>query len=119
MKKRYRVKSNVDFQKIIESGKKVVGKSFVLYYDQSRLVTNDRVGISVGRKLGNAVERNRVRRQVREMVHEIFDFHRGIDTVILVRGRYIEQDFQENKKELLKLYERGYNNLVNEPKEGV
>ncbi len=119
MKKRYRVKSNVDFQKIIEAGHKVVGKSFVLYYDSARMVSNGRVGISVGKKLGNAVERNKVKRQIREMVDEIVDFDRGIDFVILVRSRYHQQDYQENKKELLKLYEKGYNNLVNEPKEGV
>ena len=53
------------------------------------------------------------------MVAEATDFRSGFDTVIIVRNRYNERSYQENKKELLKIYETVYNNDVDQPNEGV
>ena len=102
MKKRFRVKRNEEFQQIIQEGRKIVTKSFIAYRNRAKMLTNDRTGISVSKKLGNAVERNRIKRQVRMMVTELTDFHSGFDCVIIVRNRYNEHTYQENKKELLK-----------------
>ncbi len=109
MKKRYRVKKNEEFQDIIQKGKSLAGRGFVVYYQDSAMTTNDRVGISVGKKIGNAVERNKVKRQVRAMVRDITDLNRGKDTIIIVRKGYQGRSFEDNKKELLKLYESVYN----------
>lgn len=114
MKKRFRVKSNEEFQAIITKGKRLAGKGFVIYYAKSAMVTNDRVGISVGKKIGCAVERNKIKRQVRMMVDELVDFHKGIDTVVIVRSSYLDRDFETNKKELSKMYESVYNKVVDE-----
>ena len=111
MKKRYRVKRNEEFQDIIGNGKSVASRGFVVYYKPATCLTNDRVGISVGKKLGNAVERNKVKRQVREMVKDVTDFSKGLDTIIIVRKGYSERSFEENKIDLLKLYEKVYNNI--------
>ncbi|MBQ9036581.1 MAG: ribonuclease P protein component [Erysipelotrichaceae bacterium] len=116
MKKRYRIKKNEEFQQIIHKGKKVVAKAFIVYYDKSVMLMNDRVGISVSKKLGNAVERNKIKRQVRMMVNEITNFNHGLDIVIIVRNRFNDRSYQENKKELLKVYETVYNNDVDQPK---
>lgn len=112
MKKRYRIKKNEEFQQIIHNGKKVVARGFIVYYARATMLMNDRVGISVSKKLGNAVERNKIKRQVRMMVNDLTDFSRGLDIVIIVRNRYNDRTFEENKKELLKVYETVYNNDV-------
>ena len=111
MKKRFRVKRNEEFQDIIQKGKSLASRAYVVYYYDSMSVTNDRVGISVGKKLGNAVERNKIKRQVRSMVMDITDFSRGKDTIIIVRKGYCGRSYEDNKKELLKLYEKVYNSL--------
>ncbi len=100
MKKRFRVKSNQDFQKIIGKRQQVSNKSFVIYYDSSSMVTNARVGISVGKKLGNAVERNKIKRQVRMMVDEVVDFSIPVDMIIIVKRSYLNSSYQDNEKEL-------------------
>ena len=73
MKKENRIKKSQEFQKIIHTGNKQVNKSFVFYY-VSKTAEHGRIGISVSKKLGHAVDRNLYKRQVRMMCQEIFSF---------------------------------------------
>ncbi len=67
----------------------------VLYARRNRTGTN-RVGITVGKKLGGAVVRNRVRRRLRE-VYRLQEqrFAPGWDVVVVARSRCIEANFQK------------------------
>ena len=109
MKKEFRVKKNEEFEKIITAGSRLTSRRFVLYYHPAAF-DHDRVGISAGKKLGKAVERVKIRRQVRMMVQEIFDFHSGLDYIIIIRPGYLNSDFAANKNDLSVLYETVYNN---------
>ena len=79
MKKKYRVKKADEFQTIIEHRKFVSCPSLVLYV-KARKEDQSRIGISVGKKLGNAVVRNKTKRQVRMMFQEIYDFNENFDS---------------------------------------
>ena len=65
----------------------------VLYARPNRSATN-RVGITVSKKLGGAVVRNRVRRRLREVyrLHET-QFSPGWDIVVVARSRCIDAPF--------------------------
>lgn len=65
MEKAYRIKKNNDFQLIYKKGKSVANRQFVVYTAQNEL-EHFRLGISVSKKLGNAVLRNRIKRAIRE-----------------------------------------------------
>ena len=67
----------------------------VLYARKNRTGTN-RVGITVSKKLGHAVVRNRVRRRLRE-VYRLNEsrFQPGWDIVVVARSRCISASFQE------------------------
>ena len=84
MKKKYRVKKADEFQTIIEHRKFVSCPSLVLYV-KARKEDQSRIGISVGKKLGNAVVRNKTKRQVRMMFQEIYDFNENFDGILIVR----------------------------------
>lgn len=99
MKKAKRVCKNYEFTSIIQHRTFVKSSSFVCYFE-ARKCEHARVGISVGKKLGNAVVRNKIKRQVRSMVDDCFDFNEAFDTIIIVRPRYHQQSFEENFNEL-------------------
>jgi ribonuclease P protein component len=67
----------------------------VLYARKNRTSTN-RVGITVSKKLGHAVVRNRVRRRLREVyrLHED-QFQPGWDIVVVARSRCIKAPFRD------------------------
>lgn len=108
MKKQFRVKRNEDFQKIITAGKHKANSVFVMYYAPAKF-NYDRIGISVGKKIGNAVVRNKVKRQVRMMLQEISSFESGYDRIFIVRTKYHNYDYAKNKNDLSLLYNSVYN----------
>ena len=105
MKKKYSLKRNEDIARIVHDHKFTKNDSYVMYYSFNQQ-EHTRVCISVSKKLGNAVVRNKIKRQVREMVTSIFDFNLSYDFVIIIRRDYPEIDFEHNKNKLEKLYLR-------------
>lgn len=78
----------------------------VLYARKNRTSTN-RVGITVSKKLGKAVIRNRVRRRIREAYRLNEErFLPGWDIVIVARSRAVEVSFQKLTQSLLSLSEQ-------------
>ena len=68
---------------------------FVLYARRNRTDTN-RVGVTVGKKLGKAHIRNRIRRRIREVYRLNEDkFQPGWDIVVVVRSKAIDADFAQ------------------------
>ena len=113
MKVKYRVKTHEDFQEVIKEKKTVSNRIYVLYYKKNNL-NHSRVGISASKKLGNAVTRNKIRRQIRMMAQQVINFENSIDYCIIVRKSYLEQTFEDNKKELSILIEKANRRIKNE-----
>lgn len=64
--KRYvSIKNNKDFQYLFRRGETIVTFAFVCYVRESKRRVN-RIGIVTGKKIGNAVKRNRCKRIIRE-----------------------------------------------------
>ena len=99
MKVKYRVKSHEDFQKVIHANKKVSNQSYLIFCKKNEY-GYARIGISTSKKLGNAVVRGKIRRQVRAMCQEVIDYNKSIDYCIVVRNGYLQRDFENNKSEL-------------------
>ncbi len=102
MKKKYRIKRNEDFQSILSLRKFRGSKSFVVY-TKDKTEDYARVGVSVPKKIGNAVTRNKIKRQVREIIRPLEIKNSEQDMIIMVKRTYLNSSFQENRKDLEKL----------------
>ena len=106
MKKREVVKDNHKFNKIIEIGKKVKNKYLVLYYNK---VEEDDIkfGIAVGKKVGNAVIRNKYKRKIRSIVDKNkLLFKKGYNYIIIVKKESLDIDHQTLNDNLVELIEK-------------
>ena len=99
MKKERRIKKSDEFQSMIKNKKHIASNLFVIYYKEKEEEKN-RIGISVSKKMGNAVVRNKLKRQVRMMVQEIGCLDLNLDILILVRKSYLVNTYDINKKGL-------------------
>ena len=103
--KNYAIKEHHLYNKAFRGGSRFVCKTVAVYvlrdYAAKRLMRANpekkylnRVGLSVGKKLGGAVVRNRVRRRLRE-VYRLNEaaFTPGWDIVVVARSRALEAKF--------------------------
>ena len=103
MKKINRLLKNKDFKNVLDNKKSVANKEFVIYKKTNSL-NYIRVGISVSSKLGNSVVRHKVKRQINEMLKELVNIKENNDIVIIVRNKFLENDFLNNKESLKKCF---------------
>ncbi len=106
MKKLYIVKNQRDFNRIIKTAPNKKNKSFIIYYEKNNL-PYDRFGISVGKKLGNAVYRNKYKRKIRAIIDRIKKvYENNKDYIIILRRSAQEKNYQELNQELLSLIDK-------------
>lgn len=113
MKKRFRVKKEKDFSAIFKEGKSFANRKFVIY----RLENDEqhfRVGLSVSKKLGNAVTRNQIKRRIRHILIEYKNqLVENVDFVVIARKGIEILEYAEMEKNLLhvlklsKIYQEG------------
>lgn len=75
-------------------GKNAPGRYVAVYCMKNRLGIN-RLGLTVGGKVGGAVVRNRIRRRISESFRLMSpQLKQGFDIVIVARARAVEADYR-------------------------
>lgn len=93
MNKEHIIKSNIDFQRIINDNKPYRYKDYILYIEKNN-EKNYRFGFSVGKKIGHAVTRNKIKRQLRNIVSKK-NYQNGFNCIIIVGSNVLNKSFQE------------------------
>ena len=103
MKKSYRVKKEKDFKALFDAGHSVANRKFVVY-SLNRDLPHFRVGLSVSKRLGNAVTRNRVKRRLR---HALMSSQLEHQDFVVIARKGVEdlsyQDIYSNLVHVLKI----------------
>ncbi|HEX7056506.1 MAG TPA: ribonuclease P protein component [Bacilli bacterium] len=102
MEKEYRLIKKADYNRVYKYGKSTTNHQFVLFVLRNNQIENFRLGISVSRKVGNAVVRNRVRRLVKEIVRSLKPCIAGhLDMILLARKPAAQMDFHQMEKSIV------------------
>ncbi|MFT8310562.1 MAG: ribonuclease P protein component [Sporolactobacillus sp.] len=73
MKTLKRLKKNQDFQVVFKEGKSFANRQFVVYVLKHNGKPYSRLGLSVSKKMGNAVMRNHIKRYIKAIFREFAD----------------------------------------------
>mgnify|MGYP003299027665 CR=1 FL=1 len=104
MKVANRIKANEDFVSTVRKGRALKSLSYIVHFRQNELDIC-RIGISVSKKIGIAVTRNRVKRQIRAMCDSLVNYSlHAFDVVVVVKADYLSKSYQENLEILQKLF---------------
>jgi ribonuclease P protein component len=100
------LKKRAEFLAIAQKGKKWVTQSFVLQLSPSppaEKISVIRYGLTASGKIGNAVTRNRAKRRMRALIHEILPLYAmpGHDYILVARAATAVRDYADLKKDFL------------------
>ena len=98
MKKINILKNNRDFTRIIKGNNSFKYKDYIIYIERD---TNDlyKFGISVSKKIGNAVVRNRLKRQIKNIIDKK-RYENSFNCIIILRKGILAKSFNEMSEEL-------------------
>ncbi|MCH5159395.1 MAG: ribonuclease P protein component [Clostridiales bacterium] len=105
MKSIYRLKKNYQYNYVYKHASSVADKNFILLYCASNN-KQSKVGFSVSKKYGKAVQRNRIRRQLKAAVSTLMpNVKEGFNAVFIPR-RHEEYRYDEIVASVQKLFEK-------------
>lgn len=98
-----KLKENRDFRRVYNKGKSFVSPFFVVYINKNRK-EGVRLGITVGKKIGNAVKRNRAKRVITAAFSTVCPkIISGYDFVIVARTRILDVKSTDVYSHLVKI----------------
>lgn len=105
MKVLNRIKKNVEFNKVIDEGKLLKTDSLTLYFLENNLGYT-RIGISIPKKSGKAVVRNKIKRQIRAIIASDVKLEKSFDYIIIARKQYDVNQFEKTRLDIKYLIEK-------------
>jgi ribonuclease P protein component len=106
----HRLRKHADYQLVYKAGRKQFAKQIAYFHalrpaDRRSVTTGPRIGLTVPKALGKAVDRNRIKRRMREAVRaNLALVTHPVDVILHPRRSVIELDFQQLKREVAQIF---------------
>ncbi len=109
MNQTFRLRKHADFQRVYKSSSKQFSKRMTFFFSLREScvpeLSGPRVGLTVGKVMGKAVDRNRIKRRMREAVrHNVSAIAAPVDIVLHPRRVVIEMEFAELEREVAQVF---------------
>ncbi|HEV7676242.1 MAG TPA: ribonuclease P protein component [Candidatus Angelobacter sp.] len=100
-----RLLKHADFQVVYKQGRKHFSGNMMVFYRDSENTAAPRVGFTVGKVLGGAVDRNRIRRRMRAAVrNHLRELVRPLDLVLHPRKSVLTLKFAQLDAEIVQVF---------------
>ena len=106
----HRLCKHADYQLVYKAGRKQFGKQLAYFHaarpaDRRSATAGPRIGLTVPKALGKAVDRNRIKRRLREAVRAALPLLSApVDVVLHPRRTVIDLDFAQLKREVATIF---------------
>lgn len=103
MNKVYSLRKNQEFQLVYKQGKSYANRLLVMYIKENGTQEN-KIGISVSKKVGNSIIRHRIKRLVKESYRlHLEEIKTGYDIVVVARNTAKEKDYSDIESAVMHL----------------
>ncbi len=109
MKKEYVLKNKQLFNEVIQKGKKIKNKNYVIYFLPNFEL---KIGITISKKMGNAPTRNYYKRVIRSICRDNISTLDNLNIIIIGRENLKLISYKEKKQTLENLFERLRNESI-------
>lgn len=105
-----RLRKHADYQRVYTSSRKQFSKQMSFFYslrpeDRRSDTTGPRIGLTVGKVMGKAVDRNRIKRRMREVIRKSIPALRTpVDVILHPRRSVIDLDFPTLEREVATVF---------------
>jgi len=108
LNKSLRLTKNLEFIRVYKTGRRLTSPFFTMYIKKNDLKVT-RLGVSVSKKVGKSVVRNKIKkRRIKEIIRTNYDhIKQGYDIVVSVRPQAVQLDFKGIVREIKGLMKRG------------
>lgn len=107
MNKKYIIKKKSEISNVIRSKERSGNSYFVIYKKYNYKNVNFKFALSIGKKYGNAVARNKIKRQLRSIVRENKDkINRNIEFVIVIKPQANQLQYNEINESITDLLKK-------------
>ena len=106
MNRAYSLKRHKEFRYTYRAGRSVNSPLFTLVFAKSRSETI-RIGFSVSKRVGNAVQRNRAKRRMRACITPMLDTLKGgLNVIVIAKPEVLDAPFSELQAQMKALLVR-------------
>ena len=100
LKKEYRLRKRYDFKRTYQKSKAVKNRNFVICYAKNH-TSSVKIGFSVSKKIGKAVVRNRVKRQLRAASQAVFtEFRPGYNYILIAKPPIVDETVERLSRQI-------------------